>query len=55
MIHVIDGYNLALGSLAFSKPHKRARAVVRWLREYGVEVRGEPHELRALLIGLWEG
>jgi len=37
-----------------SKPHKRAKALVRWLREYGVEVRGEPHELRALLAPLFE-
>ncbi len=37
-----------------NKPHKRAKAVVRWLREYGVEVRGEPHEQRTLLAPLWE-
>ena len=46
---------LTYSLVASSKPHKMARAVVRWLREYGVEVRGEPHDLRALLIGLWEG
>ena len=45
---------LAYSLVASSRPHKMARAVVRWLREYGVEVRGEPQELRALLIGLWE-
>ena len=44
-------YTMAGGS---AKPHKRAKALVRWLREYGVEVRGEPHELRALLAPLWE-
>ena len=46
---------LAYSLVASSRPHKRARAVVHWLREYGIEVRGEPHELRELLIGLWEG
>lgn len=36
------------------KPHKMARAVVRYLREFGVEVRGGPHDHRALLAPLWE-
>jgi predicted RNA-binding protein with PIN domain len=37
-----------------TRPHKRARALVRWLGVYGIEVRGGPHELRALLAPLWE-
>ena len=36
-----------------TRPHKRAKALVRWLTEYGVEVRGGPHEQRALLAPLW--
>ncbi len=45
---------LAYSLAGSGKPHKLARAVVRWLREYGVEVRGGPHEHRALLAPLWE-
>jgi len=46
---------LTYSEVASRKPHKMAKAVVRWLREYGVEVRGGPHEHRALLAPLWEG
>jgi predicted RNA-binding protein with PIN domain len=45
---------LAYAISGSARPHKMARAVVRWLREYGVEVRGGPHEHRALLAPLWE-
>jgi len=36
------------------RPHKRAKALVKWLREYGVEVRGEPQDARAVLVPVWE-
>jgi len=45
---------MAYSLVASSKSHKRAKAVVRWLREAGVEVRGGPHEQRALLVPLFE-
>lgn len=48
------GDALAYAVVRSGKPHKRAKAVVRWLREYGVEVRGGPHEQRALLLPLFE-
>jgi len=44
---------LAYSEVASRKPRKMAKAVVRWLREYGVEVRGGPHEHRALLAALF--
>jgi hypothetical protein len=46
---------LAYQRTGSSKPHKMARAVVRTLREFGVEVRGEAHEHRATLVSLWGG
>ncbi len=54
---LVDELALALTYSAVggsTRAHKRARALVRWLKEYGVEVRGGPHEHRALLVPLWE-
>ncbi len=59
--HKLDGLADELGiALAYSavasstKPHKRAKALVRWLREYGLEVRGGPQETRAVMVPVWE-
>jgi len=48
------GDALAYAGVQSGKPHKRAKAVVRWMREYGLQVRGGPHEHRALLVPLFE-
>jgi predicted RNA-binding protein with PIN domain len=48
------GDALAYAGVQSGKPHKRAKSATRWLREYGVPVRGEAHEHRALLVPLFE-